>query len=266
MRFVLTLHDLIPLEWPQSVSRPFRLQFQVWLAHCLRLADAIICPTRTVADAVRGAFPSAAPTRVVPMGVTRFQHSRREQVTSRYFFVLGSIEVRKNLPMLIEAFASNQERWRREKVELWIAGQVGFGGSSVVAELRQRRGPGVRYLGSPEPRALGALMRGALALCAPSLAEGFGLPPLEAMALGTPVLASDIPAHREVLGDAAVLLPPNDPAAWSVAMLRVFEDPESRALLRRLGATRAAGFTWARTARETEAVYADLGAGRLSGL
>jgi glycosyltransferase involved in cell wall biosynthesis len=160
--------------------------------------------------------------------------------------------------MLLKAFASKKERWRREGVELWIAGQVGFGGSSILAAARGRYGAGVRYLGSQKPRAVASLMRGALALCAPSLAEGFGLPPLEAMALGIPVLASDIPAHREVLGDAAVLLPPNDPDAWSCSLLRVVEDPGFSTLLGRLGATRAAGFTWARTARETEAAYAEL--------
>ena len=262
-RFVLTVHDLIPLEWPESVSRSYRIQFRVWLSRCLQLADAIICPTSAVAQAVRRAFPSASPTRVVPMGVVPARRGFREPAAQRYFLVLGSVEVRKNLSMLLKAFASKKERWRQEGVELWIAGQVGFGGSPILAEVGGLHGAGVRYLGSQEPRALASLMRGALALCAPSLAEGFGLPPLEAMALGIPVLASDIPAHREVLGDAAVLLPPNDLDAWSSSMLRVVGDPGFFQLLGQLGATRAAEFTWARTARQTEAVYAEvLGAGR----
>jgi glycosyltransferase involved in cell wall biosynthesis len=257
-RFVLTVHDLIPLEWPDSVSRSFRLQFRAWLTRCLQLADAIICPTAAVAQAVRSAFPGAPAIHVVPMGVTPARPGLRVPAAQRYLLVLGSVEVRKNLSLLLEAFASKRERWRQEGVELWIAGQLGFGGSAVIAELGGKRGSGVKYLGPQEPRALGQLMRGALALCAPSLAEGFGLPPLEAMALGIPVLASDIPAHREVLGDAAVLLPPSDPEAWSSALLRVVGDPGFCARLGRLGSARAAGFTWARNARQTEAVYAQL--------
>jgi glycosyltransferase involved in cell wall biosynthesis len=255
-RFVLTVHDLIPLAWPDSVSRAYRLQFHAWLSRCLRLADIVICPTQGVALDLRTAFGDVPPIRVVPMGVTLQRRRWRARTNPGYFLVVGSVEVRKNIVGLLKAFEARMPRWRELGVELWIAGQVGFGGSSIIADLRDREG--VRYLGSQTPRALAGLLRGSLALCAPSFAEGFGLPPLEAMAAGIPVLASDIPAHREVLGAAAVLLSPDDTEGWSSAMLRLVEDPEQGARLSDLGRTRAGLFTWARTARETEAVYAEV--------
>jgi glycosyltransferase involved in cell wall biosynthesis len=255
-RFVLTVHDLIPLAWPDSVSRAYRFQFHAWLSHCLRLANIVICPTSAVAAALRIAFPDVPPIRVVPMGVTLGRQRWKARANPGYFLVVGSVEVRKNLTGLLKAFEARMSRWRELGIELWIAGQPGFGGAAIIAQLQDREG--VKYLGSQPPRTLAGLLRGCLALCAPSFAEGFGLPPLEAMAAGIPVLASDIPAHREVLGDAAVLLSPDDTDAWSSAMLRLAEDSELGPRLGGLGRTRAARFTWGRTARQTEAVYAEV--------
>jgi len=158
--------------------------------------------------------------------------------------------------MLLEAF--DEVRGADEDLELWIAGQPGFGGEDILGRIRAREGSGVRYLGPQPARALQRLMHGAFALCAPSLAEGFGLPPLEAMVHGTPVLASDIPAHREVLGEAAMLLPATASDEWGSAMRRLAEDPELAARLGRLGVARAAGLSWARSARDTEVLYGEV--------
>jgi glycosyltransferase involved in cell wall biosynthesis len=255
-RFVLTIHDLIPLEWPDSVSKAHRLQFRGWLSRCLHLADALICPTQAVALAVQAAFPSAPRARVIHMGVDLKRPPAAEREAAAYFLALGSVEVRKNLSILARAFDIAREHWRQAGVELWIAGQLGFGGAAILEALKGQAG--VRVLGPQSPRAAAKLLRGALALCAPSLAEGFGLPPLEAMAQGIPVLASDIPAHREVLGDAAVLLSPNDPEAWSSAMLRLAGDADLGRGLAGLGSARASELTWARTARETQALYSEV--------
>jgi glycosyltransferase involved in cell wall biosynthesis len=259
VRFVLTVHDLIPLEWPNLVSRPFRLQFRIWISRSLDLADAVLCPTLAVAKTVRDCFPNAAPARVVPMGA-----SLPASITAvgadrpSYFLALGSVEDRKNLTTLIEAFAARAEVWRGRGIELWIAGPVGFGGERILTAIEAAAGQGVRYLGTPPAAAIPALVRGALVLCAPSLAEGFGLPPLEALALGVPVLASDIAAHREVLGEAAVLLPATQPEAWGEALQVLAADPDLCAQLSRQGLARATAFTWERAIRGTEAVYRDV--------
>ena len=92
----------------------------------------------------------------------------------------------------------------------------------------------------------------------PSRYEGFGLGPLEAMACGTPVLASDASSLPEVVGEAGLLLPPDDPAAWSEALRRLLDDPGLADRMRAAGLARAAEFTWVRTARRTRAVYASL--------
>jgi alpha-1,3-rhamnosyl/mannosyltransferase len=113
----------------------------------------------------------------------------------------------------------------------------------------------VRLAGFVDAEELPVLVGGALALVHPSRAEGFGLTPLEAMAAGVPALASDVGAVREVTGHAAVLLPPEDEAAWAAAIGHVLTDPERRAELVAAGAAHQRQFTWAATAAKTRAVH-----------
>ena len=110
-------------------------------------------------------------------------------------------------------------------------------------------------LGVVEDDRLRILYHAATALAYPSLYEGFGLPVLEALASGTPVIASRAASIPEVLGDAGILLPPDDPSAWTAAILQVINDESVRATMRARGLARAAAFTWARTARMTLDVY-----------
>ena len=282
VRYVLTVQDLIPLDWPRSVSLPFRLQFRAWLSRALTLADAVVCTSAAVAGQLIERFPHAPMPRIIPLAAdaslahphVRFDDKHRLAPTAagvesgggaldrqlhrgralpRYFLCLGSIESRKNVALLLRAFAAA----RPEATELWIAGRAAYGGAAVLRELDELRACGVpvRALGPVAPAQLASLVAGALALCAPSLAEGFGLPPLEALALGTPVLASDIPAHREVLGDAALLLAPSSDTDWTEALRRIASDDSLRAKLAAAGPGRAALFSWDRTVRETEALY-----------
>ena len=119
-------------------------------------------------------------------------------------------------------------------------------------------GPALRELGRlPQPE-LNALYASATLFAFPSLHEGFGLPVLEAMAAGCPVVASDIPAVREVAGDAAVLVPPADTGAWAEALSRVLESPSLQADLAGAGRRRAALFSWSKTAEATLGVYEEL--------
>jgi glycosyltransferase involved in cell wall biosynthesis len=113
----------------------------------------------------------------------------------------------------------------------------------------------VRLLGEVAPPDLLGLYQGARLFAMPSLYEGFGLGALEALACGAPVLASHAGALPEVVGDAGLLLPPGDPAAWTAALERVLGDPALEADLRQRGPAQAARFSWARAARETLAVY-----------
>ena len=134
---------------------------------------------------------------------------------------------------------------------LVLAGPPGWGEALDTAGLPP---DAVRTLGYlPEPD-LAGVVAGAAAVVVPSWYEGFGLPALEALACGTPVVAADLPAHREVLGDQAELVPPSDPGALAAALGRVLEDPGGEAA-RAARRTRAAGFTWETCAQATLAAY-----------
>jgi len=161
-----------------------------------------------------------------------------------YVLAVGTLEPRKNLPRLIEAT-------RRLGVELRVAGARGWGGVDVAHDT------GVRWLGRPSDEELAALLRGAQCLAYPSLYEGFGIPVLEAMACGTPVVTSAGGATEEVAGGAAVLVDPRDPAAIAFGI----EQAEARrGELRERGLERAAEFSWDRVAAETRAVYEEAAA------
>ncbi|MDQ3702685.1 MAG: glycosyltransferase family 4 protein, partial [Chloroflexota bacterium] len=144
----------------------------------------------------------------------------------------------------------------RRRPELRLVGTPGWGGAEIVS-LPQRLGIGgdVRFLGRLPTPEVAALYRGALALVYPSLWEGFGLPVLEAMAAGAPVIAADRASIPEVAGSAAILIDPEDPDALAGAMARVADDAILRAELRRRGHARALEFSWERAARETLDVF-----------
>jgi glycosyltransferase involved in cell wall biosynthesis len=165
---------------------------------------------------------------------------------------VGTVEPRKNLGVLLDA-------WRRLRLPdppaLVVCGRIGWVDEETRSALRQAEGEGwLVHFDYAEDAELAALYKGALAVALPSWYEGFGLPALEACAHGAPVLASDLPVLREVLGDAALFVPPGDPAAWAAAIRRVAGDPElARHLadLAEAGRARAAAFDWRRTADET---------------
>jgi glycosyltransferase involved in cell wall biosynthesis len=161
-----------------------------------------------------------------------------------YILSVGALQPRKNLLTLIRAY-----RQLKLPVELVIAGQRGW----MWEEIEREAGNGVVLLGYVPDAELPALYRGAAVVAMPSLYEGFGLPLLEAMACGAPVVASNASCFPEVVGDAATLVDPHDVPAWAAALQRVIESPPPR----EVSVRRAAAFTWERTARETLAVYAD---------
>ncbi len=150
---------------------------------------------------------------------------------------------------LIRAYRSLRARRPELGERLAIAGAPGHGADAIRDEAADLRRDGALvftgYVGGDD---LLGLIQHATAFAYPSVYEGFGLPPLEAMAAGTPTLASDIPVTREVLGDAAELLPPRDDAAWSAALERLVDQPELRGRLSAAGRERAATFTWERSA------------------
>ena len=164
-----------------------------------------------------------------------------------YLLFVGNPKPHKNLEGLLAAFADLDSASAR----LVIVGEK----SSNKGSTGDARPPSAISIGRVDDARLPALYQGALALCFPSLYEGFGLPVVEAMASGTPVIASSTPAVAEIAGDAALLVDPRDASEWTAAMAQLLVDPTLRQKLAARGQERAREFTWGKTARRTLELY-----------
>jgi len=179
------------------------------------------------------------------------------RVTRPYVLHVGDLHERRNLPMLIKAVvaAKRQSPAARALSLVLVGTDLGAGDAVRAVAAEAGAADAVVRLGSISEKRLRALYRGAVALTYPSLYEGFGLPLIEAMACGTPVIASKVASMPEVLGEAGVLLDPLDEAAWTRAIVDLLGSEEMRRRLQTAGLQRAASFTWERTARLTLEVY-----------
>jgi glycosyltransferase involved in cell wall biosynthesis len=249
---VTTIHDVIYKRFPETAGR-----LNVGVAFLVPLAARRSSRVLTVSEASKKDivdFLGVRPERidVAPNGPGISQPSDPlPDAGLRDRFTLGNAPLvltvaakrpHKNLQRLLEAFA------RLETDAILVI--PGFE-TPFEADLKQRAGEHVRFLGWVDDQTLDGLYRAATCFVLPSLAEGFGLPVLEAMARGTPVACSDIGALREVASDAAVYFDPYDPAAIARALERCLDDEELRARHRAAGMDRARRFTWSRTAEAT---------------
>jgi glycosyltransferase involved in cell wall biosynthesis len=265
---VLTILDLSVLRFPQFFRPWFRHYARVVLPRVAQSADAIIalsCAAK--ADIVQAlAIPeervTVIPTGVDPSFKALAQSPRALEVRQRYelpdAFVLtvGSMEPRKNLPRLLEAI----QRLRRDrdtaKVVLVHVGPAGWLADDLPRTVQALGlADAVRFLGYVPREDLAALYGLARVFAYPSLYEGFGLPIIEAMACGCPVVTSNLSSLPEVAGDAATLVDPGSAEEIAGAIADLWTDEARRRTLASRGRARAACFTWQRTARETGAVY-----------
>lgn len=266
-RFVLTVHDIIPVLLPETVSRAFRWQFDLWLSRSLALADRVICVSERTRDDLRARYDVPDSRlhvvhngvdhvyRVPPLDEAGRAWLEGLALPERFVLYAGALDVRKNVATVLEAV--DRLRSAGEPPTLVLVGQRWFGSGPVerrVAELTAR-GVDVRPLGYLEAPRLYGLMRRASAFVFPSLYEGFGLPPLEAMALGVPTVVSGEGALPEVCGDGALQVPAKDPAALAAALGTLLRSASDRAEWAAAGRRRAARFTWGAAARATAEVY-----------
>ena len=270
-RHLLTVYDMTFFSRPEHHEPLRRSAAYLWAVRTsIRRADLVTVPSRATLDAVRRWVPgvSADRLRLVPAGIDAgFGPASAEAMaatlgrlglTTPFLLFVGTLEPRKNLVRLVESFV----RLRTETGyggRLVLAGRPGWGleelDAAVAASGCCDR---IVRLGYVPDADMAPLMTAADLLAYPSLEEGFGFPPLEAMACGTPVVSSTTSSLAENLAGAAELVDPTDIGALTGALRRVLGDPDLRARLAAAGRLRAAAFRWDRTARATVDCYREL--------
>ncbi|MDX6629375.1 MAG: hypothetical protein QOH00_1621 [Gaiellales bacterium] len=260
---VVTVHDISYDRAPELFSRRDRMLFRFVRGSLRRAARVIAVSEFTRADVCDRygldpgkvvAIANGVGERFRPLPDAEARVRDRFGIDRPYVLCVGALQPRKNVPLAIEAYA--RLMGRGTECELVIAGGDRGGRLDVLdAILRTRLTGRVHMLGHVEDQEMPALYSAARALVFPSLYEGFGLPALEAMAAGTPVIASNTTGLAEVVGDAGLTVDPRSADAFADALGRVLGDDGLRDRLATAGRARAAEFTWVRTAAATAAVY-----------
>ncbi len=265
--FVTTVHDCSFELFPRTFARKDRFWLRTLVPYTVRRAAAVVGVSETTRQDLLRLY-GLRPDRVfaAPNGISpAYRRATSDEVhrvraaynlPAEYLLSVGVLQPRKNLPGLISAYAAAR-RQHGVEMPLVVAGKKGWLYDDIF-RLVDSLGVGdhVRFIGYVPDAYLVPLYSGATLMLYPSLYEGFGLPPLEAMACGTAAVVSDTPALVEVTGEAAPHLPANDADAWAGAVARLLSDDTERARLSELGPPQAARFTWERSAEAHLAAYA----------
>jgi glycosyltransferase involved in cell wall biosynthesis len=275
---VVTIHDLIPLLLPEYRGGPLVRAYTGWVAQAARRADRILTDSQASArdiierlhvppHRVRVIYLAAdQPFRPVPREEDRDLAAlrRRLRLPDPYLLYLGGFDRRKRVPELLQAYARTD--LASQGLPLVIGGRLPRADSPFAPDPRRMAaelglGDTVRFLGWVDEADKPPLYRGARAFCFPSAYEGFGLPPLEAISCGTPAIVAGGSSLEEVVGPGGLVVPPDDVNALADALHRLVEDDGLCARLSAAGLAHAARFSWETTARETAAVYREVGCG-----
>ncbi len=259
---IITVHDCIFEHDPRYMPRPAgRLYYRLLMRASLRRARSICVPSdATAADLTRFYGVRAERMVITPEAAAPEFHPiadeavldgvrARYDLPAQFVLAVGARRPHKNFATLVEAVV------RLDGVPLIFAGTADERFPDTAAAAAEALGAPVRFLGSVPEVDLPPLYNLATIFACPSYIEGFGLPVLEAMACGRPVVCSDIPVFTEVAGDAARFVPPDAPAAWAAALAALWSDPAARATLGAAGQARAATFAWRRAAEAVLPLY-----------
>jgi glycosyltransferase involved in cell wall biosynthesis len=268
-RRVVTIHDLTFILFPELHTRGRRCIMPFFIRRAMKHAEAVIFVSKsTQADAERLLSTGCNLRCAVPLGVAPVSsipgYDRSSEaalfsmgVDRPYLLFVGTLEPRKNIVRIVQAF-----EWIAQDhpgLGFVLAGKLGWHTAEIVAALenspmRSR----IRHLGFVSEAEKWVLLRNCIMLVYPSLYEGFGLPVLEAMAAGAPVITSNLSSMPEIAGDAAVLVDPNSVEEIAVAIDQLLRDEEGRDCRRRLGLRIVEDFTWRNTATATCRVYREV--------
>jgi glycosyltransferase involved in cell wall biosynthesis len=268
-RTVVTIHDLGFIRFPERYKKAKRLYLHALTALSAKRAKHLITPSEAIRREVIELL-KIKPERVTaiaegvsgdfkPYPVETVEEFRREKgLPARFVLYVGTLEPRKNIPLLIKAFA----RWRNENpagadgVRLVLGGAKGWFYEEIFRLVEQLGLSEVTdFPGYLREADLPLWYNSARCFVYPSVYEGFGLPPLEAMACGCPVITSDASSLPEVVGEAGIMIKPDDEVGLTAALNRLLTDEAAWAAYREKGLTRAARFTWQEAARQTLRIY-----------
>jgi alpha-1,3-rhamnosyl/mannosyltransferase len=266
-RLTATVHDLTCWIMPETHSPANVAADRRFADRILKHADGLIAASAaTRDDAVRILGLAPEKFRVIYHGIAQpyFEVTPEDSETARarfalhrpYLLAVGTIEPRKNVDLLLDAYSALPASVRDE-FELVFAGPPGWAQTATKARLQQPP-RGVRYIGYVEEEAMPGIFAGATALVYPSLYEGFGFPVAQAMAVGTPVITSNVSALPEIAGGAAILIDPHSQAELRDAMRDLLTSSSTRSRLIQLGRTNVQRFTWAESARQSLRFFQDL--------
>jgi glycosyltransferase involved in cell wall biosynthesis len=272
-RHLLTIHDMSSFLLPDyhPPSRRGRM-YERAVARSIRRADLVSVPSPSVRQNILDLLPDVSPghVRVIPFGIDESFRPRDEYavksvvarlgITQPYILYLGTLDPRKNLPRLLDSYQQLVARGDTPE-HLVLAGQLGWSVNSLSTRLSAPEFRGrVHAVGYVDDSDLPPLYSGARLFVYPSLLEGFGFPPLEAMACGTPVVASLSSSLQDNLAGAAELVSPEDVAGLTNAMSRLLRDEQLRTRRIAHGLERATRFRWEACARQTLECYRELAA------
>lgn len=257
-RIVSTVHDFSVFHYPDWHPRERVEFFKKHFEKRILMADVIVTPSKYIQQEAVSLLNDRKVIVSIPNGYDPdVFFPKPDSEEKNVILFVGTLEPRKNLGNLLNAFDSLPEYLRKE-YRLVICGPYGWRCEELLGLLKKKRDSSIQYLGYVQEEDLAELYRSSKCLVYPSFYEGFGLPVLEAMASGCPVIASNKSALPEVCGDAALYVDPYDVESIRNAMVKVIEDSDLRATLRKRGLERAKNYTWERSAEKYLEIFESL--------